>query len=78
MRFRDGAGRHARLAAAAIVVLGFIAPQGIVSAQKAPLRLVSTAWPPFTNEPGQPRCRRTNWKAATRYIAGRSRSRSSR
>ena len=25
------------------------------SAQPAPLRLVSTAWPPFTNEPGQPR-----------------------
>src|SRR5258707_8827865 len=23
--------------------------------QTAPLRLVSTAWPPFTNEPGQPR-----------------------
>jgi polar amino acid transport system substrate-binding protein len=26
-----------------------------VSAQIAPLRLVSTAWPPFTNVPGQPR-----------------------
>jgi len=55
MRFRDGARRHARWAAAAIVVLGFIAPPGIVSAQKAPLRLVSTAWPPFTNAPKQPR-----------------------
>jgi len=26
-----------------------------VSAQTKPLRLVSTAWPPFTNQPGQPR-----------------------
>lgn len=26
-----------------------------VSAQTAPLTLVSTAWSPFTNEPGQPR-----------------------
>jgi polar amino acid transport system substrate-binding protein len=27
----------------------------LVSAQAAPLTLVSTAWPPFTNAPGQPR-----------------------
>jgi polar amino acid transport system substrate-binding protein len=27
----------------------------LVTAQAAPLRLVSTAWPPFTNAPGQPR-----------------------
>jgi len=27
----------------------------VLSAQAAPLRLVSTAWSPFTNEPGQPR-----------------------
>jgi polar amino acid transport system substrate-binding protein len=27
----------------------------VVSAQIAPLKLVSTAWPPFTNAPGQPR-----------------------
>src|SRR4051794_19698375 len=27
----------------------------VVSAQPAPLTLVSTAWPPFTNAPGQPR-----------------------
>ena len=27
----------------------------VISAQPAPLALVSTAWPPFTNPPGQPR-----------------------
>jgi polar amino acid transport system substrate-binding protein len=27
----------------------------VVAAQTKPLRLVSTEWPPFTNEPGQPR-----------------------
>ena len=27
----------------------------VLSAQTAPLKLVSTAWPPFTNAAGQPR-----------------------
>lgn len=35
----------------AVIAAASLAP----SAQTAPLRLVSTAWPPFTNEPGQPR-----------------------
>jgi polar amino acid transport system substrate-binding protein len=41
--------------AAAIVLLLASAVSLIVSAQAAPLALVSTAWPPFTNAPGQPR-----------------------
>jgi polar amino acid transport system substrate-binding protein len=44
--FRTGA-RVAAVAAAAISLA--------LSAQPVPLSLVSTAWPPFTNEPGQPR-----------------------
>src|SRR6188768_40506 len=40
------AGTAACVAASAVV---------LVTAQAAPLRLVSTAWPPFTNAPGQPR-----------------------
>jgi polar amino acid transport system substrate-binding protein len=32
-----------------------VAASLVVSAQTKPLRLVSTAWPPFTNPPGQPR-----------------------
>jgi polar amino acid transport system substrate-binding protein len=40
---------------AAIVLLSASAVSLIVSAQAAPLALVSTAWPPFTNAPGQPR-----------------------
>jgi polar amino acid transport system substrate-binding protein len=40
---------------AAVVFLAFIAATLLVSAQTTELRLVSTAWPPFTNAPGQPR-----------------------
>src|SRR6516165_257807 len=40
---------------AAVVFLAFIAATLVVSAQTTELRLVSTAWPPFTNAPGQPR-----------------------
>jgi polar amino acid transport system substrate-binding protein len=40
---------------AAILILACAAVSLVVSAQSAPLALVSTAWPPFTNEPGQPR-----------------------
>jgi polar amino acid transport system substrate-binding protein len=48
--------RRPRWAAlAAIVLVAFAAVSLVVSAQTAPLRLVSTAWPPFTNPPGQPR-----------------------
>jgi polar amino acid transport system substrate-binding protein len=47
-----------RLPFAAVLLLSLFAtaptPQS-PSAQAAPLRLVSTPWPPFTNEPGQPR-----------------------
>jgi polar amino acid transport system substrate-binding protein len=35
------------------VIVGVVSH--VVSAQMAPLKLVSTAWPPFTNAPGQPR-----------------------
>ena len=45
-----------RWAALAIVVLTLPALRLTVAAQKpAPLRLISTAWPPFTNPAGQPR-----------------------
>lgn len=40
---------------AAILLLSLAIFSLVVSAQTRPLRLVSTAWPPFTNEPGQPR-----------------------
>jgi polar amino acid transport system substrate-binding protein len=39
----------------ATVLLSCAAATFVVSAQTAPLALVSTAWPPFTNEQGQPR-----------------------
>jgi len=40
---------------ATVGVAAFVASLTVVSAQIAPLRLVSTAWSPFTNEPGRPR-----------------------
>jgi polar amino acid transport system substrate-binding protein len=44
------------LAAILLVALGPAIPSaGLESAQAPPLRLVSTPWPPFTNEPGRPR-----------------------
>jgi polar amino acid transport system substrate-binding protein len=44
---------HPRRVAAVLLLCGALSM--IVSAQTAPLALVSTAWPPFTNAPGQPR-----------------------
>jgi len=41
--------------AAAMVILACAASSLVGSAQTAPLALISTLWPPFTNEPGQPR-----------------------
>jgi len=38
-----------------MLVLPILALSLVVSAQTRPLRLVSTAWPPFTNAPGTPR-----------------------
>jgi polar amino acid transport system substrate-binding protein len=55
MSFLDHPPRPARWTTAAILVLWFGAAWGITGAQNAPLRLVSTAWPPFTNAPKQPR-----------------------
>jgi ABC-type amino acid transport substrate-binding protein len=55
MRSLDGLHRGARWTTAAIVVLGCIAPTGSVDAQGTQLKLVSTAWPPFTNAPKRPR-----------------------
>jgi polar amino acid transport system substrate-binding protein len=40
---------------AAIVALTCAAVPLAITAQPVPLSLVSTAWPPFTNEPGKPR-----------------------
>jgi polar amino acid transport system substrate-binding protein len=42
-------------ARAAICLVCTTAAILVVSAQTPPLRLVSTPWPPFTNQPGQPR-----------------------
>jgi polar amino acid transport system substrate-binding protein len=44
-----------RLRLSFVVVILLVAGVLLVSAQTARLRLVSTAWPPFTNEPGKPR-----------------------
>src|SRR3954449_8831451 len=52
--FLDVIRRHVRWAAVALLTLG-PALALILTAQAAPLALVSTAWPPFTNAPGQPR-----------------------
>jgi polar amino acid transport system substrate-binding protein len=38
-----------------VIFSALVAGSLVASAQTAPLRLVSTAWPPFTNESGQPR-----------------------
>src|SRR5215203_1452351 len=47
---------HVRVTMAAMILLSCAAAALVVSAQAAaPLALISTAWPPFTNEPGQPR-----------------------
>ena len=44
-----------RLARWALLLLAVATAASIGAAQTKPLRLVSTAWPPFTNQPGQPR-----------------------
>lgn len=49
------APRRARLVAPALAVAVFAAWALAATAQPVSLRLVSTAWPPFTNEAGQPR-----------------------
>ncbi len=48
-------GEERRWRVPAILLLSLAMASLVVSAQTSPLRLVSTAWPPFTNEPGQPR-----------------------
>ncbi len=47
--------RYRRPAGSVIVVLSMAAASLVMSAQAIELRLVSTAWSPFTNVPGQPR-----------------------
>ena len=44
-----------RLPACVLLVCSLLAASFASSAQSSALRLVSTAWPPFTNPPGQPR-----------------------
>jgi polar amino acid transport system substrate-binding protein len=56
MRFFNDEGRrsgHWLAATALLLALAALSPA--VSAQTTQLRLVSTAWSPFTNEPGKPR-----------------------
>jgi ABC-type amino acid transport substrate-binding protein len=55
MRSLDRLHRVPRWSSAAIVVLGCLAAWAPAGAQNAQLKLVSTAWPPFTNPPKQPR-----------------------
>src|SRR6478736_9255581 len=49
-----GPNRGGRWIALAVCFLSIAASLAVL-AQTGRLRLVSTAWPPFTNEPGQPR-----------------------
>jgi polar amino acid transport system substrate-binding protein len=56
VRFSSDRGRRGgHWLAATALALTVAAAALAVSAQGAALRLVSTAWPPFTNEPGRPR-----------------------
>jgi polar amino acid transport system substrate-binding protein len=50
----DAKRTRTRWAGATLLILPFAAIC-LVAAAQAPLALVSTAWPPFTNAPGQPR-----------------------
>src|SRR5262249_5123900 len=51
----DTPRRRVRWTTTTIVALSLTAASGMLAAPNAPLRLVSTAWPPFTNAPKQPR-----------------------
>src|SRR5262245_9373446 len=56
MSITSSAPRHLLSWARAVIGLAsVIAASAIISAQIVPLRLVSTAWSPFTNESGRPR-----------------------
>ena len=48
-------GERHRFRSSATVFLSIVAASLVLSAQATQLRLVSTAWSPFTNAPGQPR-----------------------
>jgi polar amino acid transport system substrate-binding protein len=54
MRFSLATGRRPGLSVA-LLLLSIAGLSLVLSAQTTRLRLVSTAWPPFTNPPGQPR-----------------------
>lgn len=47
--------RHVRTMRAVVLLGACAAASLVISAQAAPLKLVSTAWPPFTDAPGRPR-----------------------
>jgi polar amino acid transport system substrate-binding protein len=53
--FLDAPRRGTQLLLAVSLALSYVHPAPTISAQAAPLTLVSTAWPPFTNAAGQPR-----------------------
>jgi polar amino acid transport system substrate-binding protein len=53
--FLDALRRGTQLLLAVILALSCVRAAPPISAQAAPLTLVSTAWPPFTNAAGQPR-----------------------
>ena len=55
MRSLEARFRFVRSMRAVMIVLACSAPLLMAAAAPAPLRLVSTAWPPFTNAPRQPR-----------------------
>jgi len=49
------AGRARPFISSLVTLAALAAGGGLVAAQRTPLHLVSTAWAPFTNGPGQPR-----------------------
>src|SRR3954454_8361767 len=68
MHWCDGLRGRARWTAAAVVLLCCTACWTMAGAENVQLKLVSTAWPPFTNAPKQPRFALDLVEAALRRI----------
>ena len=81
MRLFDAPICRGRWTRAVFLVLACVAPWLTVAAQPAPCGWSSTAWPPFTNAPRQPRfaldlvedaLRRINLTARTTIVSARN------
>ena len=57
-----------------LLFISFAMATAVAAAQTGELRLVSTAWPPFTNEPGQARFALDLVEAALGRVALRSKT----